>query len=551
MLKTNSSRFFSVTTRERSRESAETLLKNVICITLREKIGAIDFEIVRSNGGKLLPHGGNLSNFPTVYITLRNHIHRIIVLIKTNSIPNFFESDLSSPCFDLLPCSVNIRCYVLSEDGVSITVIVVKYGVGYCSLDLYSELKELVPEYQERVKKLKKDHGSVELGKITVDMVLGGMRGMTALVWLGSAVDPDEGIRFRGMSIPECQKKLPGAFTGGEPLPEAVLWLLLTGKIPSKAQVDSLSKELRSRATIPDYAYKAIDALPVSAHPMTQFTTGVMALQVQSEFQKAYEGGIAKARYWEPTYEDTMNLIARLPAIAAYIYRRKYKDGKIIPLDDSLDYGANYAHMLGFDDPEMLEFMRLYISIHSDHEGGNVSSHTAHLVASPLSDPYLAFAAALNGLAGPLHGLANQEVLRWIRSIVAEFGTPNISTEQLADYINKTLSRGQVVPGYGHGVLRQTDPRYTCQREFALKHLPNDPYFQLVKNPWPNVDAHSGVLLNYYGLTEENYYTVLFGVSRSFGVGPQLIWDRALGMPLERPKSVTLEKLEQLVAKSS
>ncbi|KAG4958087.1 hypothetical protein JHK85_044467 [Glycine max] len=496
MLKTNSSRFFSVTTRERSRESAETLLKNVICITLREKIGAIDFEIVRSNGGKLLPHGGNLSNFPTVYITLRNHIHRIIVLIKTNSIPNFFESDLSSPCFDLLPCSVNIRCYVLSEDGVSITVIVVKYGVGYCSLDLYSELKELVPEYQERVKKLKKDHGSVELGKITVDMVLGGMRGMTALVWLGSAVDPDEGIRFRGMSIPECQKKLPGAFTGGEPLPEAVLWLLLTGKIPSKAQVDSLSKELRSRATIPDYAYKAIDALPVSAHPMTQFTTGVMALQVQSEFQKAYEGGIAKAR--------------------------KYKDGKIIPLDDSLDYGANYAHMLGFDDPEMLEFMRLYISIHSDHEGGNVSSHTAHL-----------------------------EVLRWIRSIVAEFGTPNISTEQLADYINKTLSRGQVVPGYGHGVLRQTDPRYTCQREFALKHLPNDPYFQLVKNPWPNVDAHSGVLLNYYGLTEENYYTVLFGVSRSFGVGPQLIWDRALGMPLERPKSVTLEKLEQLVAKSS
>ncbi|RZB66433.1 Citrate synthase, mitochondrial isoform B [Glycine soja] len=412
---------------------------------------------------------------------------------------------------------------------------------------------------------IKKD---LEINGLDRSMVLGGMRGMTALVWLGSAVDPDEGIRFRGMSIPECQKKLPGAFPGGEPLPEAVLWLLLTGKIPSKAQVDSLSKELRSRATIPDYAYKAIDALPVSAHPMTQFTTGVMALQVQSEFQKAYEGGIAKARYWEPTYEDTMNLIARLPAIAAYIYRRKYKDGKIIPLDDSLDYGANYAHMLGFDDPEMLEFMRLYISIHSDHEGGNVSSHTAHLVASPLSDPYLAFAAALNGLAGPLHGLANQEVLRWIRSIVAEFGTPNISTEQLADYINKTLSRGQVVPGYGHGVLRQTDPRYTCQREFALKHLPNDPYFQLVskikevvppiltklgkvKNPWPNVDAHSGVLLNYYGLTEENYYTVLFGVSRSFGVGPQLIWDRALGMPLERPKSVTLEKLEQLVAKSS
>ncbi|CAL0310289.1 unnamed protein product [Lupinus luteus] len=434
--------------------------------------------------------------------------------------------------------------------------------------DLFSEFRELIPQHQERVKKLRKEHGNVELGKITVDMVLGGMRGMTALLWLGSTVDPDEGIRFRSMTIPDCQKTLPGAFPGGEPLPEAVLWLLLTGKIPSKEQVDSLAQELRSRATIPDYAYKAIDALPVHAHAMTQFTTGVMALQVQSEFQKAYEGGIPKARYWEPTYEDSMNLIARLPAIAAYIYRRKYKDGKIIPMDDSLDYGANYAHMLGFDDPEMLEFMRLYISIHSDHEGGNVSSHTAHLVATPLSDPYLAFAAALNGLAGPLHGLANQEVLRWIRSIVAEFGTPDISTEQLSDYIHKTLNSGQVVPGYGHGVLRNTDPRYTCQREFALKHLPNDPLFQLVskikevvppiltklgkvKNPWPNVDAHSGVLLNYYGLTEENYYTVLFGVARSIGVGPQLIWDRALGLPLERPKSVTLEKLEALCGKSS
>ncbi|KAJ7949083.1 Citrate synthase [Quillaja saponaria] len=436
------------------------------------------------------------------------------------------------------------------------------------NLDLYSELKELIPEYQERVKKLKINYGKVELGNITVDMVLGGMRGMTALLWLGSAVDPEEGIRFRGMTIPDCQKSLPAAKPGGEPLPESILWLLLTGKIPSKEQVDSLSQELRSRATVPDYVFKAIDALPVSAHPMTQFTTGVMALQVQSEFQKQHQSGLAKARYWEPTYEDSMNLIARLPAVAAYVYRRIFKDGKIIPLDESLDYGANYAHMLGFDDPQMLEFMRLYITIHSDHEGGNVSSHTAHLVSSPLADPYLAFAAALNGLAGPLHGLANQEVLRWIRSIVAEFGTPHISTEELKDYIHKTLSSGQVVPGYGHGVLRKTDPRYTCQREFALKHLPDDPLFQLVsklkevvppillqlgkvKNPWPNVDAHSGVLLNYYGLTEENYYTVLFGVSRSIGVGPQLIWDRALGMPLERPKSITLEKLEDLCKKAA
>ncbi|KAJ8573524.1 hypothetical protein K7X08_010035 [Anisodus acutangulus] len=153
--------------------------------------------------------------------------------------------------------------------------------------------------------------------------------------------------------------------------------------------------------------------------------------------------------------------------------------------------------MLGFSSPDMHELMRLYVTIHSDHEGGNVSAHTGHLV----------------------------------------------------------------VPGFGHGVLRKTDPRYTCQREFAMKHLPEDPLFQLVsklydvvppiltelgkvKNPWPNVDAHSGVLLNYYGLTEARYYTVLFGVSRALGICSQLVWDRALGLPLERPKSVTMEWLE-------
>ncbi|CAL5382250.1 unnamed protein product [Camellia sinensis] len=435
-------------------------------------------------------------------------------------------------------------------------------------LDLHSQLKELIPEQQERLKKLKSEHGKVQLGNITVDMVLGGMRGMTGLLWETSLLDAEEGIRFRNLSIPECQKKLPAAKPGGEPLPEGLLWLLLTGKVPNKEQVDALSKELRSRATVPDHVYKAIDALPVSAHPMTQFAMGVMALQVQSEFQKAYEKGIHKSKYWEPTYEDSLSLIAQLPIVAAYVYRRIYKNGQVIPKDDSLDYGGNFAHMLGFDSPDMKELMRLYVTIHTDHEGGNVSAHTGHLVASALSDPYLSFAAALNGLAGPLHGLANQEVLLWIKSVVEECGE-NITTDQLKDYVWKTLNSGKVVPGFGHGVLRNTDPRYLCQREFALKHLPDDPLFQLVsklfevvppiltelgkelkflkslleevKNPWPNVDAHSGVLLNHYGLTE----------ARSIGICSQLIWDRALGLPLERPKSVTMEWLENYCKKSA
>lgn len=204
--------------------------------------------------------------------------------------------------------------------------------------------------------------------------------------------------------------------------------------------------------------------------------------------------------------------------------------------------------------------MLINFFLSSDHEGGNVSAHTVHLVGSALSDPYLSFAAGLNGLAGPLHGLANQEVLVWLKKMQGELGDAVTDENKVKDFIWKTLKSGQVVPGYGHAVLRKTDPRYTCQREFALKHLPNDKLFQLVsniyktvppiltelgkvKNPWPNVDAHSGVLLQYYGLKEMNYYTVLFGVSRALGVLASLVWDRALGLPIERPKSMSTEGL--------
>uniref|UniRef100_A0A0E0MG20 Citrate synthase n=1 Tax=Oryza punctata TaxID=4537 RepID=A0A0E0MG20_ORYPU len=398
-------------------------------------------------------------------------------------------------------------------------------------LDLKSQLQELIPEQQDRLKKLKSEHGKVQLGNITVDMVLGGMRGMIGMLWETSLLDPEEGIRFRGLSIPECQKVLPTAIKGGEPLPEGLLWLLLTGKVPTKEQVDALSKELVTRSSVPGHVYKAIDALPVTAHPMTQFTTGVMALQVESEFQKAYDKGMPKSKFWEPTYEDCLNLIARLPPVASYVYRRIFKDGKTVAADNALDYAANFSHMLGFDDPKMLELMRLYVTIHTDHEGGNVSAHTGHLVGSALSDPYLSFAAALNGLAGPLHGLANQEVLLWIKSVIGETGS-DVTTDQLKEYVWKTLKSGKV------SKLYEVVPPILTE-------------LGKVKNPWPNVDAHSGVLLNHFGLSEARYYTVLFGVSRSIGIGSQLIWDRALGLPLERPKSVTMEWLENYCKKAA
>jgi citrate synthase len=289
-----------------------------------------------------------------------------------------------------------------------------------------------------------------------------------------------------------------------------------------------------------------------------------MAMQTESAFAKAYAEGMNKKDYWSVMYDDAMDLIARLPRIAAYIYRRKYKNNNHIQPNGLLDWAGNFAHMLGYEDEGFKELMRLYMTIHADHEGGNVSAHTTHLVGSALSDAYLSFAAGMNGLAGPLHGLANQEVIKWILDMREELGGGIPTKQQIEDYVRKTLSDGKVVPGYGHAVLRKTDPRFTAQMEFAKKHLSDDELVRIVwlvyetvppileslgkiKNPWPNVDAHSGALLVHYGLVEYEFYTVLFGVSRALGVLASLCWDRALGFSLERPKSVTTEWMKQFV----
>ena len=427
-------------------------------------------------------------------------------------------------------------------------------------------LAGIIPREQEYVKKVRAAHGSKKTGETTVDSAYTGMRGLKAMVWEGSVLDSEEGIRFRGKTIPECQAELPKAPGGQEPLPEGLFWLLLTGEVPSEQQVRELSAEWAARADLPKHVEELIDRCPSNLHPMAQFVIAVTALESESSFAQAYAKGINKREYWHYTFDDSMDLIAKLPNVAGRIYRNLYKDGKVAAIQGDKDYSYNFSNILGFgENKDFVELMRLYLTIHSDHEGGNVSAHTTHLVGSALSSPFLSLSAGLCGLAGPLHGLANQEVLKWIKKMQAAIGT-NVGEEDIKKYLWDTLKAGQVVPGYGHAVLRKTDPRYTAQREFALKHLPDDPMFHLVsqvykvapgvltehgktKNPYPNVDAHSGVLLVHYGLTQEDYYTVLFGVSRALGVLPQLIWDRALGLPLERPKSFSTKAFEQMYGK--
>jgi Citrate synthase len=408
------------------------------------------------------------------------------------------------------------------------------------------------------LQKLRKEHGDVVLGQVTIDQVLSGMKGIPALLTETSKLDANEGIRFRGYSIQELQQKLPKLQDEGEPLPEGLFYLMMIGEIPDKEDVINISKDWATRAHVPQYVFDVIEALPKNSRPMTQFSTAILSMAYDSVFQKAYRAGVNKKFYWDFMYEDVMTLIARLPRIAAYIYRRIYHNGDHIEPNPTLDWAGNLAHMMGFDSLEVKRLLRLYMVIHADHEGGNVSAHATHLVGSALSNAYYAYSAGMVGLAGPLHGFANQEVMAWIFEMLEQLGTDEPTDAQIAKYIEQTLVQGRVVPGYGHAVLRITDPRFTVQQQFAEKYIKNDKLINTVnaiyrvappileatgkiKNPWPNVDAISGSLLHHYGINEPNFYTVLFGVSRALGVMASIVFDRLYGLPIERPSSQTME----------
>lgn len=428
--------------------------------------------------------------------------------------------------------------------------------------NLKAKLLEKIEAHRPRTTKLNKEFGNVVIDKVNIGQCIGGARDVRCLVTDISYLDPFEGIRFRGKTIPETFAALPKVPGKEQPFVEGFFWFLLTGEIPTMAQTLEVVEDWKARSQVPQYVIDVLRALPRDSHPMTMLSTAVLAMQRDSIFAKKYgEGGLKKNDMWEPMYEDSMNLLAKLPAIAAYIYRMKYKGDTFIQADPKLDWGGNFAHMMGVA-PPYDEVARMYFILHSDHESGNVSAHTTHLVASALSDAYYSFSAGLNGLAGPLHGLANQEVLGWIMNVMKKLNNKVPTKEELEKFLWDTLNGGQVIPGYGHAVLRKTDPRYVAQNEYSKKHLPNDPIFQLVnmiyevapgvltkhgktKNPWPNVDAHSGVIQWYYGVREWDFYTVLFGVGRALGVLANITWDRGLGYAIERPKSVTTDMLEQ------
>ena len=416
---------------------------------------------------------------------------------------------------------------------------------------LHQALNEQAAQLRAKKKGLLETIGDVTIAEVTPGHVFGGMRGVPALICETSTVSADEGLRIRNIPIMELTDRTP----------EETFWLLLTGKLPNAEELAELQGILAKYYEIPQYVIDMLKAMPKDSHPMAMLSAALLAMERESEFRKAYDDGTGKDELWKSLVNDGARLVASMPGIAAAIYRIRFNKGDIIkPLQGDNDLSNNFAHMLGVsNDPAWKDLLRLYLVLHSDHEGGNVSAFTGYVVSSALSDPYYSIAASLCGLAGPLHGLANQECLGFIMSVKDKFnGVP--SEEQIREYAWERLNGGQVVPGYGHAVLRVTDPRFTAFHEFAQKHNVQDDNVQIVqrifnvvpgvlteqgkaKNPWPNVDAYSGSLLYAYGMTEFDFYTVMFGVSRAMGIAAQMIVMRMMNSSIVRPKSITMDAL--------
>jgi citrate synthase len=423
---------------------------------------------------------------------------------------------------------------------------------------LKDKLAEKIPGWREEIKALIKEHGDKVLSQVTVAQAYGGQRGVKCLVCDTSVVDPEKGVTIRGYPIGDLTDKAPAE----------VFYLLCTGELPDDEAHQNLQQTLAARAEVPAYVWKVLYDLPGDTHPMEMLNAAILVLERESIFRHRYTEGMKKQDYWEPVLEDALRLIAKLPSIAAGVYRIRFNKGEPIARDPGMDWGGSYAQMLGVDDPSgnFANFIRLYLTLHTDHEGGNVSANTCHTVGSSLADPYYSVCAGLSGLAGPLHGLASQECLRFVLDLrEALGGVPTV--DQLKKYVWDTLNSGRVIPGYGHAVLRATDPRFAALHKFGTKTCADKEIFRIVdmcfkhvpevlkehgkaKNPWPNVDAGSGALLYEFGVTEPSYYTVVFGVSRSLGMLSQLILNRAMGTPITRPKSVSTAWIKNEIGKA-
>ena len=373
--------------------------------------------------------------------------------------------------------------------------------------------------------------------KITKDLLDTGLRGFPVGTCPNSHVDPMKGLFYGGYAIPELAEKEP----------EAIMYLLLKRDLPDAAQLAAFKKEIVSHSKLHPGVIEHLKTLPKQGHPMKWFLSAINAIGMYS--------GTGDYR------KDYMNVLGQLPEAVAAIFRIRSGWGEPIASKPELGWIENFVHMLGAPgaSPELVHLMRVFSILHFDHGGGNLSTFVGKAVASGHEDMYGSLVGAMAALAGPLHGMANQECLRFLKEIAKDIQDPS-DEKAVETYLENLLAKGGVLYGFGHAVLRVEDPRATVQYALGEKIAPKDPIFRLAvtlrkvgseilkkkgkaADPYPNVDAVSGSLLSACGLTDENYYTVLFGLSRCVGIAGQIVWERTearggKGIPIVRPSYI-------------
>lgn len=426
-------------------------------------------------------------------------------------------------------------------------------------MNLKKNLSNKIPGWRNEITELIGQHGETLVSGITIHQMFKGLRGVPSLVCDTSYVDPHQGLFIRDYPLLEIQDKLP----------EEIFYLLCTGELPGSKALKSLQKDLKERMFVPSYVWELVRHLSDDTHPMVILSMVMLALQKESIFSREYAGGLPKDKHWEATLEDALDIVAKMPIIAAGIFRLKVLKKDIIPPNPQLDLAGNFGYMLGVRelDEMFVDFLRLFMVVHSDHEGGNVAVNTTRIVNSALSDLYYSISAGINGLAGFLHGMANQEMVNYVLTLIDQYGGVPQENE-IRDFVRNILNSGKIFPGFGHAVLRDKDPRFTAMYDFGKKNWPGEMTFQVVeklskivppllieqgkaKNPYPNIDAISGVMLYHFGIKETGFYPVMFATAQVLGICAQLVINRAILSPIFRPRSVTTKWLKELAEKEA
>lgn len=370
-----------------------------------------------------------------------------------------------------------------------------------------------------------------------------GLRGYPVGYCTTSTVDPTKGLFYCGIPIPQLASWQP----------EEVIYLLYYGKKGSQDEVNKFSKDLQSRAKLSPEVIKQIAALPRKGHPNKLFCAALLICGI-IEGTNDYK-------------EDCLNLIAKLPQLAATVINTHAGWGETKASDPSLGYMENFVALLNLPQKEkakdLIQIFKLFNIMHYDHGGGNLSTFVGKAVASGLEDMYGSIASAMAALSGPRHGKANQDCLIFVQEILDQVGE-NASESEVEELIRKRLANNELVFGFGHAVLRVEDPRATVFYEAAAKKYPNFPLVKIahllrkagpkvlkenpkISNPYPNVDAVSGVILSAAGFPYPDYFTVLFGLSRMVGISIQIVYERCearegKGTPIVRPKYLFKER---------